>query len=344
MRLTQKKVGQNLVPRSKLIKFLANLSTQFDQIGIGEQCENYVFGNRTLCIYRKQGAPEINFAQSLTIETRQNMKKVPLLILDRTSALSLGIPNDLEYGPYDSILRAQTYGWVVTYNSRTRMLLALEITNMRAVFFPGDEIAPRERAEIFRPLLHWLSVLSGGVVLHAGAVAKGGKALLIAGPGNVGKTSLTQIAIEAGMDYLGDNVIEIVKVEQEYKAYGIYSTFKLRENSIKSRVLSDFPSELDKESNKTIYFSANRIPKIFESSPMEIAGILRLDGSNSKVVKVDEKRDAAFNIAPNTIGQFPYFERETLNAVLTSVRELPTYVSGFLDVQKASSQVLELLA
>ena len=180
-------------------------------------------------------------------------------------------------------------------------------------------------------------------MLHAGAVAQEGRALLIAGPGNVGKTSLTQLAIDAGMAYLGDNVIEIVKVDGRYRACGVYSTFKLRKNSIKSQVLSDFPSELDVDSNKTIYFSANRSPKIFESNPTDIAGILRLDGSNSKVIRVDEKRDAAFNIAPNTIGQFPYFEQETLIAVLSSVRELPTFVSGFLEVQNASSQVLELL-
>lgn len=340
----QKKVGQSPVPQNTLIKFLADLSAQCDQISIREECEEYVFGNRTLQIYQKQCAPEINFAHSLTFETRKNTKKVPLLILCTSNALNLEILNNLEYGPYDSILEARAYGWAVTYNSRTRMLLALEISKMRAVFIPGDQIAPRERAEIFRPLLHWLSVLSGGVVIHAGAVAKSGKALLIAGPGNVGKTSLTQLAVEAGMGYLGDNVIEISQIGRKYKAFGIYSTFKLRENSIRSQVLSGFPYELDKESNKTIYFSANRNPKIFDCTPMDIAGILRLDGSNSQVIKIDKKGEAAFNIVPNTIGQFPFFERETLNAVMSSIRQLPTYVSGFLDLENASSQVLELLA
>ena len=325
-----------------LTKALADLVNQLDRSESEVKIEKFAFGSRSLDVLYQSGAEKIEIEKSLTLEKRSNTERIKIFILNSESAERIPIPENVRYGAYDAIAESEKTGWVITLNPVTKALLALETNSLIAIYFPGNEIEPRNLAEIFRPLLHWLSVLKGGFVLHAGGVTMGDKALLIAGPGNSGKTTLTQLCLSEGYGFLGDNVIEVQNVNGEYLAYGVYCTFKLRPEAIKVDVLNTFPTQRDVESGKTIYFAANHPGNFFDVNPKNVIGILRLDRNGPKTIIVDEKSHAAFNITPNTIGQFPFFEEETLKRTYSTLKTVPTYWTGLLNPEEAHLQVKEL--
>jgi hypothetical protein len=105
---------------------------------------------------------------------------------------------------------------------------------------------------------------------------------------------------------------------------------------------SEFP-EHDYEAGKDIYLIANNSNFNFTIYPKIISAILRLDRQKNGEIKSDLKNDAGFFIAPNTIGQFPFFESEVLSRVFDLVKKVPTFTSGFLDPKDAVLRIKELI-
>jgi hypothetical protein len=325
-----------------LTKTLADLVGQLDRLEPGVTIEKFAFGSRSLDINYQSGAKRINIEKSLTWENRSHTERIKLLVLNSESANQIPIPKNVRFGAYDAIAESEKTGWVITLNPVTKSLLALEIDSLKVLYFPGKTLEPRNLAEIFRPLLHWLSILKGGFVLHAGGVTIGNKTLLIAGPGNSGKTTLTQLCLSEGYGFMGDNVIEVQFSNEGTVAYGVYCTFKLRPQAIKVDVLNTYPNQKDEESGKNIYFAANHPGNFFDINPKNVMGILRLDRNGLKTITVDKKSHAAFNITPNTIGQFPFFEEETLERTFGTLKMVPTYMGGLLNPAEAHLLVKEL--
>ena len=336
------KVGLFQVQVKKLIKGLSDCINLVDRPEPGVPMERYAFGSRTLDVRYQINANNLYLAETLTKEFRVAQESIKLFVLNSESIEKLPVPASIQPGAYDAISESEKNGWVITLEPVTKALLALEIKTLRVLFFPGNKIEPRNRAEVFRPLLHWLSILKGGLVLHAGAITHGDNALLIAGPGNSGKTTLTQLCLTSGFGFLGDNVIEVQSSNDVYFAYGVYCTFKLRPDAIKVDILDTFSHEKDHQSGKKVYFGANQLGNGFDVNPKKIIGILRLDREGPKKIIIDAKSQVAFNITPNTIGQFPFFEEETMKRTYTLVKMVPTYWAGLLNPQEAYSMVKEL--
>ena len=338
----KQKVGPFQVEMKTLIKVLSDLVDQLDQPDPNALIDKFVFGSRSLAIRYQFGAKKLDIDGTLTREFRTHQEYIKLFVLNLESAEQLSPPRNVQYGTYDAIVESEKHGWIITLEPKTKALLALELNTLRVLYFPGNKIEPRNRAELFRPLLHWLSILKGGLVLHAGAVTHGEDALLIAGPGNSGKTTLTQLCLGNGFGFLGDNVVEVQLSSGKYFAYGVYCTFKLRPDAIKIAKLDTFPHEKDYESGKDVYFGANQLGDFFDVKPKNVIGILRLDREGPDSITIDEKSQAAFNITPNTIGQFPYFEEVTMRRTYEAVKMIPTFRAGLLNVNSAHSLVKAL--
>jgi hypothetical protein len=70
-------------------------------------------------------------------------------------------------------------------------------------------LADALRSLRYQATLHLIAVRPDLVWLHAAAVARDGRALLIAGPGGSGKSSLATELVGVGFRYLGDDVIPL---------------------------------------------------------------------------------------------------------------------------------------
>lgn len=61
----------------------------------------------------------------------------------------------------------------------------------------------------YEVVLHLIDARSDFLWLHAGAVARAGRALLVVGPGGAGKSTLATGLLDHGFRYLGDDVVPI---------------------------------------------------------------------------------------------------------------------------------------
>lgn len=328
---------------SKIAQFYSSLDSLLSSKNLNADYQNFSFGNRTLEIIVEEGMSGFIPFKSLKFETIPNKKKVKLTLLNRKSFEKILFPQDLKFGPYDSVLNCRSEGWLITYSRTENSVLALRIRDSKSLYFPGHFLKPRVNAEFCRPLIHWLSILDGNFVIHAGCVAYGDGACLISGAGNMGKTTLTQMCISEGMEFLGENVIEIVKTGKTFHAFAIYGSFKVRENNLALTMFQSETPEHDHEAGKDIYLIANNSKFNFTIYPKKISAILRLDRHKKGKIKSDLKNDAGFFVAPNTIGQFPFFESEVLSRVFDLVKIVPTFTSGFLDPKDAVLRIKELI-
>ena len=339
----KKKDGQINRITSEFEKFYSSLDSLLLTENSNADCQEFSFGNRTLEITVEEGMSGFIPFNSLQFETIPNKRKVKLTLLNRKSFEKISFPQDLKFGPYDSVLDCQSEGWLITYSQTENSVLALRISDSKSLYFPGHFLQPRVKAEFCRPLIHWLSILDGNFVIHAGCVAYGDSACLISGTGNMGKTTLTQMCISDGMEFLGDNVIEIVKTGETFHAFAIYGSVKVRKNNFALNMFQSETPEHDYEASKDIYLIANNSNFNFTIYPKIISAILRLDRQKNGEIKSDLKNDAGFFIAPNTIGQFPFFESEVLARVFDLVKKVPTFTSGFLDPKDAVLRIKELI-
>ena len=260
----------------------------------------------------------------------------------------------LTFGPYGAIvsdtgaiLRALDRAgdsWLATINIAKGTVLALEVSSRSAIFSMAVPLAPREIAEFARPLLHWLAILDGNVVVHAGAVADEQSGLLVVGAGNSGKTTFVGVCMESGMAFLGDNVVEVSSLESSIapKLNGAYASLKIRPNS-PVRLTDQMCSTLwDDEAQKAVHI-LHQTPESTSLVSPELKSVLVVGSRFPEVPMPISKSEAYFAIAPNTVAQFPYFEREVLTRVHKVIRQAQTYSIGHVDTMAIPALAKKLL-
>lgn len=262
-----------------------------------------------------------------------------LYLVDEDDLRGLRFPENRMLAPYGALLETLPTGWRVLHDPDSGRLLALDLERRVALFHPGSALPPRERAEFCRPLLHWLAILDGNVVVHAGALAREGRAVLVAGAGNAGKSTLTRVCLDAGFEVLGDNVVE-VELGAQTAIHPTYPTFKIRPHPVVP-VPTSWPAPTwDDEAGKDIYFLGGHVRS---SGPSRHVATLVLDeGGPSRPAPLGLSA-AAFRVAPNTVAQFPFFEGETLARTGRVVAARPTFEAGRMAIAQIPDVLAELL-
>jgi hypothetical protein len=255
------------------------------------------------------------------------------------------LPRDVRMAAYGAILESVGTGWLIIHNPEARSLLALNTETRVALNFGGDRVAPRQRAEYCRPLLHWLAILDGNVVVHAGAVAHGGRGILIAGAGNAGKSTLTRALLREGFDFLGDNVVEVGPDPAGVPTlFGAYPTFKVRPGGVLP-IPGDWPEpEWDSEAGKDIYFLGGGSRLVNNGSEALLAASLVLDERLIGGPRPISRGSAFFKVAPNTVAQFPFFEQEALARSGAALGFAPVFESGRIPLDSAGQWLEELMS
>jgi hypothetical protein len=262
--------------------------------------------------------------------------------LEEAEARRLVVPATIQLGPYGGVPASEKAEWLVLRSPDTGRLLALHRGLREALYYPGSPMPPRERAEFLRPLLHWLAILDGNVVIHAGGVSRDGEGVLIAGTGNTGKSTLTRACLASGYRFLGDNVIEVARDGTgAVRLWPVYPTFKIRPGSVLPVPGSWPPPSWDEEAEKEIYFLAGRPG--FAPKPVTHWATLVLDEQGPIHPVPMSSGEAFFRIVPNTVGQFPLFAREVLARTKELVCPQPVFTAGRMPLSNLSESVEELL-
>ncbi len=257
----------------------------------------------------------------------------------------LNFPSEAALAPYGALLECLGTDWLVLRSPDTGKILALDTRTREALYYPGDRVPPRDRAEFCRPLLHWLAILDGNVVVHAGAVGIDGRGVLVAGAGNAGKSTLVRLCLVAGFDFLGDNVVEVEPRDGGSVLHAAYPTFKVRRDAAVP-VPANWPRpEWDDEAEKDIYFlddSFRTQPGTVASAPLLHATTLVLDPRMTASPQRLDSARAFFLIAPNTVAQFPFFEEAVLKRTGAVVAAAPTWTAGRMSLDSIPQTVAGL--
>lgn len=274
----------------------------------------------------------------------QSAKHIDVYVLSDSQIHGIPPLELWELGAYGKVLALTGSPWLVTFEPNTHKFIALNIENSHAFYFPGQDSPPREMAEFCRPLLHWCAILDGNVIVHAAAIGWENSAVLVCGEGNSGKTTLSRVCLNAGMTFLGDNVVEVSFSTTTSTLHGIYPSFKVRpSNTLPINPLWPAP-EWDTEAEKDIYFLSDVVDSGFNSDAVQHMATLCLSPHRENTVVTISMSEAFFAIAPNTVAQFPYFEKEVLERVSELTRRTPLFSAGYLDLHSAPERLKEMMS
>jgi hypothetical protein len=223
-------------------------------------------------------------------------------------------------------------------------MLAFHTSRRQALAFSRSDLAPRHVAEFSRTLMHWAAIADGNVIVHAAAVARGDRGLLVCGVGTSGKTTLVRQCIVNGWTFLADNVVEFGPVSadagnagQAGMLWSTYATLKLRPDALPVSPAESSISQWDDEAEKNIHFLTGPTRDLFATVPVPHTATLVLQPSGPSSPEPLAPGSGLLAIAPNTVAQFPFLEREVLQRVSALTRSAPLFTAGRIPLERMTA-------
>ena len=344
------------------------LDTQLERSGSQSDGVDFRLGARVLSL---SGSPEtvaqLRELAPLDLVTgpathRTDLPRVGLHYLDDATVAGLPNTRHLRRGPYGAItawandqgenvrtnlggnVDADSSPWLICLEDDLSAMLAFHVKSRQALAFSVTKLAPRQVAEFARTLMHWAAVVDGNVLVHAAAVAREGRGLLICGVGTSGKTTLVRQCLAEGWTFLADNVVEYLPADSNALLWSTYATLKLRPDALPVSPAESSTSLWDNEAKKNIHFLTGATRAQFASTPVNLVATLVLQPNGPAQPEPLGPGAGLLAIAPNTVAQFPFFEREVLERVSRITRSAPLFTAGRMPLASMTRLLEELIA
>jgi hypothetical protein len=294
-----------------------------------------------------------------------HLPRVSLHYLDDAAIADLPNTRHLRRGPYGAITAWANDGggyganvfasangdgntdaspWLICLEDDLSAMLAFHVESRQALAFWRTALAPRQIAEFARTLMHWAAIADGNVLVHAAAVAREGRGLLICGVGTSGKTTLVRQCIAEGWTFLADNVVEYSPATSPdasaAQLWSTYATLKLRRDAMPVSPPETSISQWDDEAEKDIHFLLGTTRAQFASKPVTHVATLVLQPGGPAQPEPLAAGAGLLAIAPNTVAQFPFYEREVLERISALTRSAPLFTAGRMPLD-AMTRILE---
>ena len=294
-----------------------------------------------------------------------HLPRVGLHYLDDASIADLPDTGHLRRGPYGAITAWANDGggfvgdangdgnpdaspWLICLEDDLSAMLAFHVESRQALAFSRTALAPRQVAEFARTLMHWAAIADGNVLVHAAAVAREDRGLLICGVGTSGKTTLVRQCIAEGWTFLADNVVEYSPATSPdasaAQLWSTYATLKLRRDAMPVSPAESSISLWDDEAEKDIHFLLGTTRAQFASKPVTHVATLVLQPGGPAQPEPLAAGAGLLAIAPNTVAQFPFYEREVLERVSALTRSAPLFTAGRMPLDAMTRLLEEVLA
>jgi hypothetical protein len=285
---------------------------------------------------------------------------VHLQYLGEDSVATLPDTSHLRRGPYGAItawanseadaagVGTESSPWLVCLEDDLSAMLAFHVGRRQALAFSRTELAPRQVAEFARTLMHWAAIADGNVIVHAAAVARGNRGLLVCGVGTSGKTTLVRQCIANGWTFLADNVVEFgpaadLATGEPGMLWSTYATLKLRPDALPVSPTESSISQWDDEAEKNIHFLTESTRDLFATAPVRHTATLVLQPNGAPSPEPFDTGAGLLAIAPNTVAQFPFFEREVLQRVSALTRSAPLFTVGRMPLDAMTVMLKNML-
>lgn len=252
----------------------------------------------------------------------------PDLTIRIWDSYSTGVPIPAPRGP-GGAESASDDAVLSAYHVVPQILSLYDRGSSEAVWWVPDarSVASNEIASPLRTVLHWWARDRGLQFVHGGAVALGGRVVVIAGPSGAGKSTTTLACLLGGLDYLGDDYV-LVSTSGPKTVHSLFSAAKLKPEQVHAfpDLLPHLTNAGDLATEKALWFVHRDFPRRTRASGRAVAVFVpRVTGRRDSAIVPIAPGTALAALAPSTIVQLSGADQGSLTAMAAFVSGLPAY-------------------
>jgi hypothetical protein len=198
-----------------------------------------------------------------------------------------------------------------------------------------------------RSILYWWAQRHGLQMVHAGAVGRAGRGVLLVGKGGSGKSTTALACLAAGFDYAGDDYV-LVSDHPRPRAHSLYCSGKLHADHVERfpALLPLIHNRSHLESEKALFYLAAHYEKqIVADLPLNAIVLPRVTGARVTTYRRVSAVQSLAGLAPSTIRQLPGAGQADYQRLGRLARGLPAFVLDLgTVVETVPAAVLNLMA
>lgn len=240
--------------------------------------------------------------------------------------------------PLGAVPGARSFGYRLRWDPAHRQLSILHPESRRGLWIVGERLPPWDAAAPLRRLLQWVGAEEGVLLTHAGTVVHQGRALLLVGAGEAGKSSTVGIAVRDGLQTVGEDYVLLTDAAV---VAPLYATLKLREGSpLYGSRHRDFGADLPAASEPAracVRFDDDCI-----SGPVPVTGLVVMDPHAAPDAAPVSRAHAQRHLAHSTLLQADDDHAWALGALRSRTNNLPCWRLGHCDPARIGPLLREL--
>jgi hypothetical protein len=275
-------------------------------------------------------------------------REIHLSVLDYEThpEMPRGIWTGATFGPRPLANGLEPTGINASLNTDERLLQffdPLTGTGIEALARPG-QFPPWIESFPVRNFLHWAYQAIGWRIVHAGALAVGGRGVMLVGAGGTGKSGAVLSGIIAGLDSAGDDYLALEITDAAVRAYPVARMMKQDAAGLRRLGLDPAARSLGPPNWQGKHeFDFEDIGAGRRARNIDLMAILlpRIANSRRTIVRPASAREAMMAFAPNNLHQLPDGWRQGLSFTATVARRLPAY---HLDLGEDPSEIAGVMA
>ncbi len=284
-----------------------------------------------------------------TESTGMTAPDLEVAIFDSASTATPMIPpawTGYHYGAKGEIVGFNDDRIRTTYQPGVDILNVYDRASSRAVYWVAEpSIIPWwETSFPLRSILHWHLAPTASQPVHAGAVGRGGRGVLVVGNSGAGKSTSTLACLRSGMQYCGDDYV-LVDVDA-LVVHSLYRTAKLEAHNthrfpeLTSRIVN--ADRLDTE--KAMVLLDADSPQIVSCLDIEAIVMPQVTGRrDTELLPVSPAR-ALSVLAPTTSFHLPGYGAEVFTKLNRLVRSRPCFtLAAGTDLEQIPAVLGDLL-
>jgi hypothetical protein len=229
-------------------------------------------------------------------------------------------------GPHGAVRGYNDERRIAISDPTQRVITLADLDKRVAVVWAASGAALSDfwRASPLRMLLTRILAAPGRHAVHAGAVGTNGRAVLLAGSGGVGKSTLAIRCVEAGMGYLGDDYVLVAR-DPTPTVHSLYSTARLDR---RAAGLCTLGTHATFRGDTKAVLDLNSLAPSRVRDAMPLAAVLiprRTRHNNVSRMRAVSASRALLAIAPSTIFQATGGGTAALELIADLLRRVPAY-------------------
>lgn len=188
----------------------------------------------------------------------------------------------------------------------------------------GTSLPAFEQAAPFRHILHWYLRERGWILVHAAAIGRKNRGVLICGKGGSGKSTLAAATWgQSGWQFAGDDYCA-VSMQSPHQAFPIYPTAKLTTQSMSMLGLTPTGKSV-KDEEKTVWMAQTHCPHQIPKQLTVCALVIPVPSGETKPPVQSSPATAMRHLVISTLYQMPFAGTEDHRRLTALVRKLPAW-------------------